>query len=266
MPIDADVTDRAGIAAAVAGARPDVVVNCAAFVDVDGAEDAGMAGAFAVNAVGAACVARAAAAAGAHVIYLSTNYVFSGTAARPYEEDDPPRPINVYGASKLAGEFATMAVAPTATIVRTSALYGDAGSRAKGGSFVARILAGARAGRPLAVVADQFIAPTSCRHLAVALGAVVQGRPAGVVHLTNAGACTWWDLAVETLRLAHIRATVERTATEQAPGRALRPPNGLLGRSRTDALGLPALAPWQEALAEYLASDGDGGRGLQPSS
>ncbi len=160
-----DVTDGAAVAGLVARVRPDVVFNATAFNRVDAAEAEPL-GAFAVNAVGAHWLARAARDAGALLVHVSTDYVFDGTASRPYREEDPPRPLGAYGASKLAGEHLVAAAGGEHLVVRTSGVLGRGGSEQKGGSFVDRIVAQARAGRPLRVVADQVFAPTCASDLA----------------------------------------------------------------------------------------------------
>src|SRR5262249_3272843 len=160
------------------------------------------AGAVAVNTVGPRILARAAAAAGALLVHVSTDYVFDGSASQPYVEDDPPRPLGVYGISKRAGEMMVEAAGASFLVVRTSGGSGPGGSRAKGGSFVDRILERGRAGGPLRVVDDQVFAPTYAPDLAHALLGLVERGARGLVHVTNEGSCTWHDLAVAALELA----------------------------------------------------------------
>jgi dTDP-4-dehydrorhamnose reductase len=247
---DADVTDPDALARALDGAE--LVVNCAAYVHVDACEGAGAHDAWAVNALGAAHVARACAAAGARLVHLSTNYVFAGDREAPYGEDDLPAPRSMYGITKLAGEHAALAYQPDTLVVRTAGLYGLGGNRAKGGNFVERILRAARERGALQVVADQHLTPTFCGDLAAALLAAGDGAACGVVPLTNDGACSWHAFTEEILRLAGVDVPVAPTATVPRPGVADRPRNGVLARPRADALGLPALRPWQAALADYV--------------
>jgi dTDP-4-dehydrorhamnose reductase len=251
---DADVTDPAALERALAGAQ--LVVNCAAYVAVDACEGNGARDAWAVNALGAANVARACAAVGARLVHLSTNYVFAGDREAPYGEDDLPAPRSMYAITKLAGEHAALAYQADTLVVRTAGLYGLGGNRAKGGNFVERILRAARERGALQVVADQRLAPTFCGDLAAAILAAVDGDARGVVHLTNAGACSWHAFTVLILHLAGVDVPVEPTATAPRAGVADRPLNGVLARPRADALGLPALRPWQAALADYLDQAG----------
>jgi dTDP-4-dehydrorhamnose reductase len=194
-----DVTDGGAVAALVSRLRPDIVYNATAYNRVDAAESE-PAAAFAVNASAAHFLARAAREAGALLVHYSTDYVFDGEASRPYREDDVPRPLGVYGASKLAGEHLVAAAAGEHLVVRTSGVLGRGGSEQKGGSFVERIVAEARAGRSLRVVADQVFAPTCAADLAVASIALVRAGARGLVHVTNAGSCSWHELAVAASR------------------------------------------------------------------
>jgi len=253
---EADVTDPAALERALAGAE--LVVNCAAYVAVDACEGDGARDAWAVNALGPANVARACASRGARLVHLSTNYVFAGDREAPYGEDDLPAPRSMYAITKLAGEHAALAYQPDTLVVRTAGLYGLGGNRSKGGNFVERILRAARDCGALEVVADQRLTPTFCGDLAAAILAAAEGDARGVVHLTNAGACSWHAFTVLILQLAGVDASVAATTTVPRAGVADRPRNGVLARPRTDALGLPTLRPWQDALADYLDQAGLG--------
>jgi dTDP-4-dehydrorhamnose reductase len=246
-----DVRDAEAVAAAVRRTRPDVVFNAAAYNKVDAAESEARE-AFAVNAEGALNLARAARAAGALMVHVSTDYVFDGTARRPYTEDDRPLPICVYGVSKLAGEMLVAAAAPDHLTVRTSAVLGRGGSRGKGGSFVERIVARARAGEPLRVVADQEFSPTLAEDLAQALLALVERDARGLVHVTNQGTCTWHELAEAALAHAGLQVPVQRIRAADLAAPAARPAYSVLDNARMRALGIPLLRPWRDGLAELL--------------
>lgn len=257
-----DVCDAGAVAAAVADCRPDVVVNCAADNRVDALE-AEPDAAFATNAEGAEHVAAAAAGAGALVVHTSTDYVFGAgrTPVRPWVESDEPAPHGVYARSKAAGEQRVIATAPRAVIVRLSGLYAAGGARAKGGSFVDRVLARARAGERLRVVADQTASPTWARDAAAAIALALPrwcavGAPLGVYHVANAGACSWWELARAALALAGVAAEVEPVDTAAFGAPAPRPAYSALASERLAALGVPPLRPWRAALAAYLAGGG----------
>jgi dTDP-4-dehydrorhamnose reductase len=248
-----DITDPAAVAAAVAGR--DLVVNAAAWTDVDGAETAEDA-ATAVNGTAVAGLAAACARAGAALVHVSTDYVFPGTAERPYAEDAPTAPINAYGRSKLAGERAIQAVLPErGFVVRTAWLYG-----AGGPNFVATMLRLARERDTVDVVDDQLGQPTWSYALAdrlVALGqaALAGAAPAGVYHGTASGQTTWYGLAREVFARAGLDPDrVRPTTSERFVRPAKRPAYSVLGHGRWAAAGLPPMAGWREMLAAALAA------------
>jgi dTDP-4-dehydrorhamnose reductase len=250
-----DVTDSAAIARVLDRVRPDVVINAAAFNDVDGAE-ADPAPAMAVNAVGAGHLARACRQRGAVLVHVSSDYVFDGAKREPYREDDCPRPLNAYGVSKLAGCLLVAAADGPHVIVRTSGVFGPGGNRVKGGSFVERILARARSGQALRVVADQVFSPTYAPDLAAALVALVDRGARGLVHVTNRGSCSWHELATVALEMAGVRATVEAIGSRELGAPARRPPYSVLANERARAAGVGPLRPWRDALAEFLRVNG----------
>ncbi len=246
-----DVTDAAAVSALVARVAPDVVFNATAWNRVDAAETEAAA-AFALNALAPRWLAVAAAAAGALLVHVSTDYVFDGGRSRPYREEDLPRPLSVYGASKLAGESLVAATPVEQIVIRTSGLIGRGGSAQKGGSFVDRIVGRARAGEPLRVVADQTFAPTIASDLASAAIALARSPTRGLVHVTNAGCCSWHELAVAALERAGIKAPVQPIALAELQLPARRPMYSVLDCSRYLALGLPAPRHWRDALAECV--------------
>jgi dTDP-4-dehydrorhamnose reductase len=244
---DFDITDRRATADAVAEAAPEVVVNCAGYTDVDGAE-AHRSEAEAVNARGAGHVAEAAAAVGARVIQLSTDYVFDGKASRPYLEDDAPNPINAYGETKLGGERAVAAANRDHLIVRTAWLYGHGGP-----NFVETILRTASAGGNLRVVDDQRGSPTNVRDLCGVLKELIATGAAGVVNATNAGTCTWYTFAKEIVKLAGLKVDVVPVSSLEFTRPAARPTSSVLSLERlTELIGWTPRS-WREALAEYMS-------------
>jgi len=244
---DLSVTDVAGLDRAFLDHRPGLVFNCAAYNAVDRAETE-PAVAHAVNATGAANVARACREHGARLVHFSTNFVFDGSLERPYFEADAPWPLGAYGASKLAGEQAVLALLPEALVVRTAAVFGDRGSAVKGGSFPQRIVERAARGEPIKVVSDQRVNPTYARDLAQGAVRLATGELTGVVHLVAEGCCAWDDFARAALAACGLEAEVEALTSAELAGPAARPPNGCLGSSRT-----AALRPWQDGLAEWAA-------------
>jgi dTDP-4-dehydrorhamnose reductase len=242
---DLDIADADAVRAAVLAARPDAVVNCAAWTDVDGAET-NEAAATAVNGDGAGHVAAAAAEAGALVVHVSSDYVFDGDATEPYAEDAPTGPRSAYGRSKLAGERAVAAVAPDrAAIVRSSWLFGPHGR-----NFVDTMRRLGAEREELAVVDDQVGCPTYTGHLAPALVAIAERRLTGVLHVAGGGRCSWFELAEATFAETGLPCRVRPQSTAEAGRPAPRPAFSALASTRGDA---PVLPPWREGLRAHLA-------------
>jgi dTDP-4-dehydrorhamnose reductase len=239
-----DVTDAAAVSEAIAGVAPDAVVNCAAWTDVDGAE-AEPAKAAAVNGAGAGNVAAAAASAGAWVVHVSTDYVFSGEKAAPYVESDPTGPVSAYGRSKLEGEVAVAKTAPGGhTIVRTAWLFGA------GGPCFPKTILRAAAERPeLTVVCDQIGCPTFTAHLAAALVTLAAQRMPGVLHVAGAGRCSWHEFAAAIVAAAGVDCPVRPVPTSEYPRPARRPANSVLVSER----GAPALPDWRLGLEAFMS-------------
>jgi dTDP-4-dehydrorhamnose reductase len=243
----ADCTDAESVRKAVLQLRPPIVVNCAAFVRVDACEDQPQQ-AFAVNALGALHVARACAEADSICVHISTDYVFDGSKAGPYTESDSAYPVNVYGASKLAGEILVRQTVPHWLIVRAASLFGRTGARGKGGNFVETILAKAKTREPLRIVNDVRMSPTYTRDAATALVGLVEKGANGIVHLTNDGACTWYEFAEQILDLVGLRASIDPVSSKEFPTPARRPKNSALRSERS----LVKLRSWKDALKAYL--------------
>jgi dTDP-4-dehydrorhamnose reductase len=251
---DLDITDGDGVAGEFARIAPATVLNAAAYNRVDDAER-DPAPAFAANAVGAHHLASAAARLGARLVHLSTDYVFGGAGGGPFTEDEPPAPLNAYGVSKLAGEQLVRAASPRHLVVRTCGLYGLAGSRGKGGNFVETMLRLAREGKPIRVVDDQVVTPTYTLDLAQAIRRLLGiDPPGGVYHLTNAGACSWFEFARAIFAGVGLRPDLAPTTSAALAAPARRAANSVLRDTRLAALGVQPLRPWPEALRAYLAA------------
>jgi dTDP-4-dehydrorhamnose reductase len=246
-----DIADAAQVARVVPAAGPAAIVNCAAWTDVDGAE-AHEARALAVNGGGAGNVARAAAATGARLVHVSTDYVFDGDrahagggAGEPWLESDPVAPLQAYGRTKLAGERAVAEAGDEHVIVRTAWLFG-----AGGPNFVETMLRLAADRDEVSVVTDQVGRPTWTGHLAAALVEAAERRgDLGVFHATGPGACSWNEFALEIFDRAGVDCRVLPTTSEAFPRPATRPAYSVLGSERDPAIVLP---PWQEGLQAYL--------------
>lgn len=241
---DLDITDRKAVQHRLLEERPDAVVNCAAYTNVDGAED-DLDGSMDVNAEGAATVAAAAAEIGARVLYPSSDYVFDGSKGEPYVESDEPRPLSVYAQSKLAGEHETAGSNPRHYIVRSAWLFGTAGR-----NFVETMLSLASDHGEVLVVRDQVGSPTYTAHLADALVRLLDTEAFGIHHIAAQGACSWYEFAQEIFSQAGVECRVMSCTTDEFGRPAPRPPYSVLGTERDEALYLPH---WREGLASYLA-------------
>jgi dTDP-4-dehydrorhamnose reductase len=241
-----DITQPA-ISRRVASFKPDLVLHAAAFTNVDGCEQDPDA-AFRANAVGTQNIALGAQAAGAAMLYISTNEVFDGSAREPYREWDRPQPISVYARSKAAGEGIVRDLLSRFYIVRIAWLFGPAGN-----NFVTKILAAAQKNGALQVAADEFGNPTYAPDLAAAVRRLVDGGHYGIYHLTNRGFCSRCDFARAILQGAGYGAVPITPILSADWPRPSRPPlHSVLANTAGAALGL-TLRPWQQALAEYLA-------------
>ncbi len=242
-----DVTDAESVERSVSHASPDVVINCAAWTDVDGAESA-VDTALAVNGAGAGNVARAAALCGAWTIHISTDYVFNGSKSGPYVESDPVAPLSVYGRSKLEGELAVARASfDRHTVVRCSWLFGLGGR-----CFPKTIIRLAAERDQLTVVDDQVGCPTFTGHLAGALLGLACGEPvSGLIHVAPRGECSWFEFATEIVHAAGLACTVQPGTTAELARPAPRPANSVL---RSERAGAPALQDWREGLAEFMSS------------
>ncbi|MGI8728617.1 MAG: dTDP-4-dehydrorhamnose reductase [Solirubrobacteraceae bacterium] len=241
-----DVTDREAVMRRIDEERPAAVINCAGYTDVDGAEGDRLS-AHAVNAEGAGNVAAAAAAAGAAIVHVSTDYVFDGSKREPWLESDPTGPLGVYGETKLAGEQAVSDANPDHAIVRTAWLFGDGAK-----NFVDTMLQLGSEREEVSVVTDQIGCPTWTRHLAGALLALAEHpRDAGIHHIAAAGSCSWNELAREVFDRADMGCRVLPVTSDAFPRPAARPAYSVLGSERADPLILPS---WQLGVAEYVAN------------
>lgn len=239
-----DVTGAPGLEKKFDMERPGVVINCSAWADVDGAEEAEEA-AFAVNGTGAGNVAAAAAKLGAAVVYVSTDYVFDGAKGLPYVESDQPAPLSAYGRTKLAGEEVTAAANKRHFIVRSAGLFGIGGP-----NFVETMLRLASTQNEVLVVRDQVSSPTYTWHLAYGIVRLIEGIEYGIHHMAAAGKCSWYEFAREIFEQAKVECKVLSGTTEMLGRPAPRPPFSALMSQREHAIRLPS---WHDGLAGYLA-------------
>jgi dTDP-4-dehydrorhamnose reductase len=248
---DLDICDFVYTRKVLENAKPDIVINTAAFNRVDDCEEE-VSKAFLVNAFAVRNLAQICADLDCVLVHISTNYVFDGQKREPYTEDDPPNPLSVYGTSKLTGEYFARNICPKHFVIRTSGLYGVAGSRAKGGNFVETMIRLAQEGRPIRVVNDQVLTPTYTKDLAGKIKELVQTEAYGLYHITNSGECSWYEFAAKIFELLGLKPDFGPITSVEYGARARRPAYSVLAHKALLRLGLADLRPWPEALGAYL--------------
>ena len=247
---DADITDADACRSSIVTFEPDLVIHCAAMTNVDACEldpDA----AFMVNANGARNAAEAAKSVGATFVYVSTDFVFDGKKTVPYTESDSTNPINVYGASKLAGEQSVLAVSSESFIVRTSWLFGSAGK-----NFPKTILRLAKERTSIDVVSDQIGSPTYVDDLAGSILDIVNSSSFGIYHVANSGQCSWFEFAKAILdvhEINNVKVNPISSTMWQSPTK--RPKYSVLRSETMNGQGMPELREWAHALHEFATEN-----------
>jgi dTDP-4-dehydrorhamnose reductase len=242
-----DIGDAAAVEAFVARERPDAVVNCAAYNDVDGAEEHAI-DAIRVNALAVRALAQAAAAAGAVFVHYGTDFVFDGLADRAHAEDDEPAPQSVYACSKLLGEWFA-ADCPRHYVLRVESLFGGSHRR----SSVDRIAGAIRQGEPARVFVDRTVTPSYVSDVADATWKLIEsGAPTGVYHCVNTGATTWFELAREIGRILGVEPALVPLKVADVPMKARRPQYAALSNAKLTKAGIE-MPGWQDALRRYLS-------------
>jgi dTDP-4-dehydrorhamnose reductase len=242
-----DLTRPDHVAAALQGAE--AVVNCAAFTNVDLAEDKPDA-AFAVNGTAVGVLGRLCRERGLHLVHISTDFVFDGEGTRFYTEDDPPHPVCVYGASKLAGEQALADSGAEAAILRVEWSYGR-----NGVNFITKFLDRARKGGELKVVADQVGSPTWTADMAPVILALLKGRRTGLYHFANAGHASRYEVARFIAQHVGLANPILPCSSDEFPMKARRPKNSRFNLARIQAILDTPIRPWQDALARFLSAE-----------
>lgn len=251
---DLDISDTQAVLARVTALRPAAIINCAAYNEVDRAEDQAAA-AFDVNALGVRSLARAAAEVGAVFVHYGSDFVFDGEADVPYREPDSPRPQSTYGFSKLIGERYA-AVAPRHYVLRVESLFGGAlDAEATGlrrGSTLDRMTDAILAGREVSAFVDRIVSPSYVEDVAQATARLLAvGAPYGVYHCVNSGMASWYDMSQEAARLVGARARIVPVRVRDVPVKAVRPRFCALSNAKLAAAGV-AMPTWQDALDRYL--------------
>jgi len=244
-----DITNYPAVESLISDKKPAVVINAAAYTNVEKAEDNEDI-AYRVNALGVQNLALACKKTGAKLVHISTDYVFDGTATSPYEEFDARNPLSVYGKSKLWGEKLVEQVGGEYYILRTSWLYGD------GPNFVRTMLKLAEQRGHLKVVADQYGTPTYTKDLVWVIEQLIQTDFYGLYHATNQGSCTWHEFACKIFALAAKSVQVEPVTTTEYPVKATRPQYSILENKMLRLRGLDVMRPWAEALQDYMGHEG----------
>ncbi|HEY9900084.1 MAG TPA: dTDP-4-dehydrorhamnose reductase [Pantanalinema sp.] len=246
--VSMDITDLAQVREVFAAVRPDALINCAAFTNVDGAES-DVDGAYRINALGSWNLALACQEADIPLMYVSTDYVFDGARGSAYDEYDTPNPQGVYGRSKRAGEIHVERLCPRHYIVRTSWLYGHGGK-----NFVETIIKAASERPELRVVNDQWGTPTPTVELARTMCRLLETGRYGTYHASGEGACTWFDFAAEIVAQAGLQTPVLPQSTQESARPAPRPAYSVMDNLALRLAGLPSHLPWQEALKHYMSA------------
>jgi dTDP-4-dehydrorhamnose reductase len=249
---DLDVANRDSVAGKLHELRPEVVVNTAAMHHVENCESQPD-HAFAVNALGARNLALVACDIGSVLIHVSTDYVFDGSKGSPYDEGDLPRPLSVYGNSKLAGEYFVSGAPGKHFVLRTSAIYGKSPCRAKGGlNFVQLMLKLARERGKVRVVDSEYVTPTSTTELARQIVVLSRCEAYGLYHATAEGGCSWFEFAKEIFALTNTQVRLEAAGPNEFPAKVPRPKYSVLENRGLKSLGLNTFGAWQEGLRDYL--------------
>jgi len=249
---DIEITDGEAVATKLRDLQPSVVVNTAAMHNVENCElQPGRA--FEVNAFGVRNLALTARDIGTVLMHISTDYVFDGCKLSPYEEQDPPRPLSVYGNSKLAGEYFVRSTLDKHFVLRTSAIYGKSPCRAKGGlNFIQLMLKLANQRGEVRVVDNEFVTPTPTSDLARQIVALSRCEKYGLYHATAEGACSWFEFAREIFALTGTKVSLKVAGPNEFPTKVPRPKYSVLENGGLKLLGLNTFRPWQEGLRDYL--------------
>jgi dTDP-4-dehydrorhamnose reductase len=250
---DLEISSLESVRTSLGALRPEVVVNTAAFHNVDKCEaEPGLA--FAINGIGARNLAQVTEETGATLLHVSTDYVFDGQKGAPYLEEDMPAPLNVYGNTKLSGEFFVRTINPRHFVVRTSAIYGENPCRAKGGlNFVELMLKLSKERKELRVVDDEFVTPTPTAQIAQQLVALSRSSDYGLYHATAEGSCSWYEFAAAIFDLTKTNIRLEPARPGEFPAKVSRPKYSVLENHALKSKSLNVFRHWKEGLETYLA-------------
>lgn len=252
---DIEICDFAKTKNILTEKAPDIVINTAAYHKVDECEEK-VEKTFEVNTYAVRNLAQVCRDIGSTLVHMSTDYVFGGEKNEPYIEADSPNPINVYGVSKLAGEYFVKNICEKHFIIRTSGLFGVAGSSGKGGNFLETMIRLAKEGKSIRVVADQVLSPTYTKDLATNMKELIQTDEYGLYHIASHGECSWYKFAETIFELTGLNPEYSPTTTEEFGAKAKRPGYSVLANQKLKALGIDNTSVWEEALENYLVEKG----------
>ena len=250
-----DITQPERTKDVLSGIQADVVINTAAYHRVDECEDNPQQS-FLVNSIAVRELSLISKELDCALVHFSTDYVFDGKKGKPYVEEDAPHPLNVYGVSKLAGEYFVRNILERHFIIRSCGLYGEAGCLEKGANFVDTMISLAEKGKTLRVVNDQWVTPTSSAELAQRINELIHTDHYGLYHLTNEGECTWYEFAQEIFSLTGKKPHLEPIDSQTYGAPALRPSYSVLENKRAKEIGLTNFSHWKVALKDYLIKKG----------
>lgn len=246
-----DISDGSRVERSLAEVDPAIVLNAAAYNQVDVAENE-PAVAYQANALAVRNLAMACRQLDARLVHYSTDYVFDGTAGRPYTEEDRPHPLGAYAVSKLAGELYAQAYLDTALVIRTSGVFGPGGLKTARGNFIETMLRQASAGRTIRLVEDHVASPTYAPFLAIRTADLLERGQCGLFHVGGGAAVSWFDYAQMIFRLAGVNADVQATDERQYRTPARRPKFSALSNGKMESVGVSAMPPLEEAVRSYL--------------
>lgn len=250
-----DVTKPKKARDALAKLQPEILINTSAYHRVDECEDNPQES-FRVNSIAVRDLALICRDFEFIFLHFSTDYVFDGQKKSPYTEEDTPNPLSVYACSKLAGEYFVRNILHKYFLIRTCGLYGEAGCWGKGSNFVDVMIALEKEGKPLRVVNDQWVTPTSTAELASRIGELIRTDHYGLYHLTNEGQCTWFSFAQTIFSLIGEKPQLTPMDTKTYGAKALRPSYSVLENKRAKGVGLTDFSHWKDALKDYLTKKG----------
>ncbi len=248
---EVDISNSNSVSRTFEKYKPDAAINVAAMTDVAGCERDDVK-AFMVNGLGPKFIAENCLKSNALLLHISTDYVFDGKKNSPYIEDDPPNPLNVYGISKLAGEYYIRALMERYFIVRTSGLYGLHKCIGKGGNFVDSMLRLSKEQKEIKVIDDEILTPTYTLDLAGQIKDLIKTNSFGIYHITNEGFCSWYEFAEEIFRFLDIKVNLVKISQSEFPSIVKRPRYSVMENKRLKLLGINKMRDWKDALHSYL--------------